>query len=119
VEDPEVMPIFADSEWPYVPVCFACGTEHDYVMVIKEEYTVETVRAKFTPVGHDGILKAIIGNYRVLLAWDDLDPENEGHWLEWQLLGSDAEDCDGERIDGPNGNPDWSQVAQVVNANIL
>ncbi|HOR77249.1 MAG TPA: hypothetical protein PLG04_00400 [Anaerolineaceae bacterium] len=36
-DNPEVMPIFADSEWDYVPVCSICGAEHDYVTVIREE----------------------------------------------------------------------------------
>lgn len=31
VDDEEVHPIFADSEWDSYPVCDACGTEHDYV----------------------------------------------------------------------------------------
>ncbi len=30
---PDVYPIFADSEWEYVPVCDVCGFEHDYVGV--------------------------------------------------------------------------------------
>jgi len=30
-DSPEVSPIFADSEWDYLPVCDHCGTEHDYV----------------------------------------------------------------------------------------
>lgn len=29
--DPEVTPIFADSEWDSYPVCFTCNREHDYV----------------------------------------------------------------------------------------
>lgn len=35
VTDDEVSPIFADSEWDFVPVCCGCGTEHDYVNLIK------------------------------------------------------------------------------------
>lgn len=31
----EVSPIFAGSEWGYIPVCCECGTEHDYVTVIE------------------------------------------------------------------------------------
>ncbi|GIW55021.1 MAG: hypothetical protein KatS3mg082_1425 [Nitrospiraceae bacterium] len=34
VEDPEVMPIFADSEWSRVPACDRCGATHSYVSVI-------------------------------------------------------------------------------------
>lgn len=30
-------PIFADSEWDYVPVCCICGAEHDYVTVLEKE----------------------------------------------------------------------------------
>lgn len=33
-DNPDVCPIFADSEWEYVPVCNVCGMEHDYVTVI-------------------------------------------------------------------------------------
>ena len=33
----EVNPIFANSEWDYVPTCCICGTEHDYVTVLKKE----------------------------------------------------------------------------------
>ena len=32
----DAYPIFADSEWDSVPVCCVCGTEHDYVSIIKE-----------------------------------------------------------------------------------
>jgi hypothetical protein len=31
VDDEEVGPIFADSEWDHYPVCAHCGTVHDYV----------------------------------------------------------------------------------------
>jgi len=31
----ECYPIFADSEWEYVPVCSVCGAEHDYVTVLE------------------------------------------------------------------------------------
>lgn len=27
-------PIFAGSEWDYIPVCHHCGTEHDYINLI-------------------------------------------------------------------------------------
>ena len=37
INDEEVMPIFADSEWDYVPVCCVCGYEHDYVIILGEE----------------------------------------------------------------------------------
>jgi len=37
VHGDDVDPIFADSEWEYVPVCEKCGVEHDYVTIIKEE----------------------------------------------------------------------------------
>lgn len=37
VDSPEVSPIFADSEWDYVPTCDACGAEHDYVTVLESE----------------------------------------------------------------------------------
>ena len=33
-ESDEVFPIFADSEWDYVPVCDVCGKEHDYVILL-------------------------------------------------------------------------------------
>ncbi len=32
-----VMPIFADSEWDYYPVCSICGKELDYVQLIGGE----------------------------------------------------------------------------------
>jgi hypothetical protein len=32
--DDDIHPIFADSEWDYVPVCDACGMEHDYVTIL-------------------------------------------------------------------------------------
>lgn len=28
-------PIFADSEWDYIPVCEECGYEHDYVNILE------------------------------------------------------------------------------------
>ena len=31
VNDEDVHPIFADSEWDSYPVCSECGREHDYV----------------------------------------------------------------------------------------
>jgi len=34
IDDPALMPIFADSEWDYVPVCCECGYEHDYVSIL-------------------------------------------------------------------------------------
>jgi hypothetical protein len=37
----EVYPIFADSEWDYVPVCCVCGMEHDYVSVLEQEEDTE------------------------------------------------------------------------------
>lgn len=33
----EASPIFADSEWDYVPACCVCGAEMDYVTVLTEE----------------------------------------------------------------------------------
>ena len=33
-DDEDVHPIFADSEWDYIPVCCDCGTEHDYINLI-------------------------------------------------------------------------------------
>lgn len=30
-----VYPIFADSEWDYIPVCCECGYEHDYICILK------------------------------------------------------------------------------------
>lgn len=33
-ESEGVFPIFADSEWDYIPVCCECGYEHDYVSII-------------------------------------------------------------------------------------
>ena len=37
INDEQVHPIFADSEWDYIPVCCVCGREHDYVTVIDYE----------------------------------------------------------------------------------
>ncbi len=36
VESEEVYPIFADSEWDYVPVCDVCSAEHDYIQLTEE-----------------------------------------------------------------------------------
>jgi hypothetical protein len=36
VDDEEVGPIFADSEWDHYPVCVHCGTVHDYVSLTAE-----------------------------------------------------------------------------------
>ena len=35
IDSEDVMPIFADSEWGYVPVCCSCGTEHDYIAILE------------------------------------------------------------------------------------
>jgi hypothetical protein len=32
-----VMPIFADSEWDYAPVCCICGEKHEYMTILSEE----------------------------------------------------------------------------------
>ena len=37
VDDDEVSPIFADSEWDYPPSCCVCGETHDYVTVLDSE----------------------------------------------------------------------------------
>lgn len=34
VNDDDVNPIFADSEWNDAPVCTGCGATHDYVTVL-------------------------------------------------------------------------------------
>jgi hypothetical protein len=34
INSDEVMPIFADSEWNYYPVCCVCNHEHDYVNLL-------------------------------------------------------------------------------------
>jgi len=33
----DVMPIFANSEWDYTPICCKCGCEHDYVSIIPHD----------------------------------------------------------------------------------
>ena len=38
-----VHPIFADSEWGYVPVCCVCGCEHDYVNILEDENDQSTI----------------------------------------------------------------------------
>lgn len=36
VDEPsECQPIFADSEWGYIPVCDECGCVHDYISLIE------------------------------------------------------------------------------------
>ena len=30
----DISPIFADSEWNYIPVCCECSWEHDYVTIL-------------------------------------------------------------------------------------
>jgi len=37
VDDDDVSPIFADSEWDQAPVCCVCETAHDYVNIIGGE----------------------------------------------------------------------------------
>ena len=37
VNDEDVYPIFADSEWDDYPVCAVCGTVHDYVGLISKD----------------------------------------------------------------------------------
>ena len=37
IESEEVCPIFADSEWEYVPVCDECGCKHDYMTILQAE----------------------------------------------------------------------------------
>lgn len=37
VDDEYVHPIFANSEWDYVPICDVCGCVHDYVIVLRHE----------------------------------------------------------------------------------
>ncbi len=34
IEDPDVEPIFAGSEWDIAPVCCACGEVHDYMNIL-------------------------------------------------------------------------------------
>ena len=34
LDDDNTMPIFADSEWDYVPVCCECGRKHDYITIL-------------------------------------------------------------------------------------
>lgn len=36
-ESESVNPIFAGSEWDYVPCCCVCRTEHDYVTILNGE----------------------------------------------------------------------------------
>ena len=36
-EDPDLSPIFADSEWDYFPCCSICESEIDYVALIESE----------------------------------------------------------------------------------
>lgn len=36
INDEEVSPIFAGSEWDYIPDCCVCGCEHDYVSLTQE-----------------------------------------------------------------------------------
>lgn len=118
VEDPEVMPIFADSEWAYVPVCSVCGAEHDYVTVIREEYTATTIKQQFSEIEHDDISEAHIGPYYLLLGWDASDPYSAGYYLEWRHENDDPDNdynYDGDAIDGERGAPDWAQVAKTIN----
>jgi hypothetical protein len=37
IEDSEIYPIFADSEWDYAPVCCNCGESHDYVTILENK----------------------------------------------------------------------------------
>ena len=118
-DNPEVMPIFADSEWDYVPVCSICGAEHDYVTVIREEYTATTIKQQFSEIEHDDISEAHIGPYYLLLGWDVSDPYNAGYYLEWRHENDNPDNdynYDGNAIDGERGAPDWAQVAKIANS---
>ena len=42
-EDSEVLPIFADSEWTFYPICSVCGREHDYVSLISYPFYEDTL----------------------------------------------------------------------------
>lgn len=43
VDDEECYPVFADSEWDYVPGCCECGREHDYVSLTAEGRAADEV----------------------------------------------------------------------------
>jgi hypothetical protein len=117
-DNPEVMPIFADSEWDHVPVCSVCGTEHDYVTVIREEYTATTIQPRFQQAHPtDIVAEAHIESRCFLLGWDD-SPHNMGYYLEWRYEDDDPDNensYDDAAIDGPQGAPDWTQIAKIVN----
>lgn len=36
-ESEDVLPIFADSEWYYIPICIHCGHVHDYINLLEED----------------------------------------------------------------------------------
>jgi hypothetical protein len=36
INDDDVMPIYMDSEWYFIPVCCDCGEEHLYVNLLDE-----------------------------------------------------------------------------------
>ncbi|HOR77238.1 MAG TPA: hypothetical protein PLG04_00345 [Anaerolineaceae bacterium] len=120
IDDPEVMPIFADSEWNDVPVCSVCGTAHDYVTIIREEYTATTIQSRFdVKRGNDNdiVAEAHIESRYFLLGWDD-SPHNMGYYLEWRYeddAPNDENSYDDAAIDGPQGAPDWTQIAKIVN----
>lgn len=35
IDSDDIQPIFADSEWNYVPCCCKCDTEHDYINLLE------------------------------------------------------------------------------------
>jgi hypothetical protein len=60
VDDGEVSPIFADSEWDYYPVCEHCGTVHDYVSLTEDGWRYQQLNE---------ILRRLEDNE--FPAWDD------------------------------------------------
>ena len=82
--DPEVNPIFADSEWDSYPVCSACGREHDYVNLTtdglrwrsRREWSPE-VLAMVYPANHAGKLGGMlpsftsVGSYPLIYTTED------------------------------------------------
>lgn len=41
INDDDVMPIFGDSEWEYIPTCCICGEQHIYVTLLDETWNGE------------------------------------------------------------------------------
>jgi len=104
VDDEDVSPVFADSEWDHIPVCEECGREHDYMVLLPREMVVEV----------PGRVECII-RVRVQALTDE-DAINQ----VWDILAdgpSDKYDIEGPlEIDGDSFEEDDEHIWEVQDA---